>query len=158
MGIGTNLKEILKAKGITVKELSEKSGIPASTIYSIIKRDNNTVQTNILKKLIDTLDISTNDLIGTIEWDVSNVVNLINKALPNDLEKFLSDQMIESEILNSDNPERHHLLIYYYNTLNQIGRNALVDILSNLISLNDEGNNEAAKRVEELTHIDRYKK
>lgn len=40
MGFGTNLKRLLTARGKTVVWLAEESGIPSTTLYSIIKRDN----------------------------------------------------------------------------------------------------------------------
>lgn len=39
MGYGANLKKILDEKGITIKELSRKTGIAATTLYSIVQRD-----------------------------------------------------------------------------------------------------------------------
>ena len=39
MGYGKNLKEILIDYHMSVKELSRKTGIPATTIYSAIHRD-----------------------------------------------------------------------------------------------------------------------
>ena len=40
MGFGTKLKRLLTARGKTVVWLAEESGIPSTTLYSIIKRDN----------------------------------------------------------------------------------------------------------------------
>lgn len=40
MGYGGRLKKILKENKVTVKEVSRYTGIPATTLYSIIKRDN----------------------------------------------------------------------------------------------------------------------
>ena len=39
MGYGANLKKILDEKGITIKDLSRKTGIAATTLYSIVQRD-----------------------------------------------------------------------------------------------------------------------
>ena len=62
----------------------------------------------------------------------------------------------QREELNRDNDIRHHLLIYYYDEMERIGRDSLVEILSNLKILNDIGQKEASKRVKELTEIPRY--
>lgn len=160
MGIGTKIKELLLFKGISVKELSEKTGIPASTIYSIIKRDNNTVQTDILIKMANVLDVPVDDLMSTITWDLSNLVKLVEKTYTEGKKKQIdwNSYFLEQEILNSDNKERHHLLIHYYNTLDQVGRDATLEILSSLIILNNTGITEAVKRIEELTLIEKYKK
>ncbi|MCM1551458.1 MAG: XRE family transcriptional regulator [Butyrivibrio sp.] len=39
MGDGKKLKEIIKEKGTNVKQLSVRTGIPATTLYSAIQRD-----------------------------------------------------------------------------------------------------------------------
>lgn len=39
MGYGENLKKYLKEKGIKVTHLAEKTGIPATTLYSMLRRD-----------------------------------------------------------------------------------------------------------------------
>ena len=39
MGYGKVLKEILDEKQMSVKTLSRNTGVPAPTIYSIIRRD-----------------------------------------------------------------------------------------------------------------------
>lgn len=52
MGLGKNLKEILKQKNMTIKDLSEKTGISANTLYSITKRDGRTARFDIIKKYV----------------------------------------------------------------------------------------------------------
>ena len=37
MGTGQRIKELTKERGITLKELAEKSGVSYNTIYSIIE-------------------------------------------------------------------------------------------------------------------------
>ncbi len=58
MGVGFQLKAILREKGITIKELSDRTGIPVNTLYSITKRDSIRVDKVILKKIADELGIS----------------------------------------------------------------------------------------------------
>ena len=57
MGIGKKLSEILEQKNSNPNELSELSGIPSSTIYSIIKRDNSKVDIQVLLKICNVLNI-----------------------------------------------------------------------------------------------------
>ena len=77
MGLGVRLKEILKAEGLTIKELSEMSGVSINTLYSITKRDNIMARYDIVKKIADTLHIDVEELVGqTIDYDkVENVKN-----------------------------------------------------------------------------------
>lgn len=72
MAIGKNLKYICKMRGITLKELSEKSGVPLGTIYSITLRDPGSINSETMKALCDTLGIESvfiesGDLLGCYE-------------------------------------------------------------------------------------------
>lgn len=67
MGIGVNLKKLLKEKKMSVQELSKISGISANTLYGIIKRDNNTLQPDILEKLVIGIGTTKDRILG---WDV----------------------------------------------------------------------------------------
>ena len=58
MAIGRKLKEILKQKKITVRQLAKDSGISENTLYGIIKRDNKTLDPDIAAKIVDCLQIS----------------------------------------------------------------------------------------------------
>ena len=55
MGFGNKLKEVLKKKGITIKELSELSGISINTLYSITKRDTQIPDREIVDKIVAAL-------------------------------------------------------------------------------------------------------
>jgi len=63
MGIGVRLKNILKEKDITIKELSLKADIPSNTLYSITKRDNQNVRSDILQKIATALCIDVDALL-----------------------------------------------------------------------------------------------
>ena len=63
MGIGSNLENILKKKGISVAELSRRSEIPASTIYATIRRDSDKMDFSIQDKITKALNISFSDLL-----------------------------------------------------------------------------------------------
>lgn len=51
MGFGMNLKEILRNKKMTIKQLSESSGISLNTLYSITKRDSVRVDNIIVQRI-----------------------------------------------------------------------------------------------------------
>lgn len=61
MGYGTNLKNALKERHMTVKELSRQAGISATTLYSVITRDSSVRYDHALR-IANVLDINT-DLI-----------------------------------------------------------------------------------------------
>lgn len=58
MELGTKIKEIVKSRNITIKELSEISGVSLNTLYSITKRNNKTIRPDILIKMANALEIS----------------------------------------------------------------------------------------------------
>ena len=63
MGFGLRLKELLKQKKMTIKELSEKTGISINTLYSITKRDTKIPDPQIIKKISEVLQIQEDDLL-----------------------------------------------------------------------------------------------
>jgi transcriptional regulator with XRE-family HTH domain len=58
MGVGLRLKTVLREKKMTIKELSEQTGISLNTLYSITKRDTENVDEVILGKISDALLLS----------------------------------------------------------------------------------------------------
>lgn len=64
MGIGVTLKNILRNRKMTIKQLSKESGISINTLYSITKRDSERVNEVILQRIADTLGIPINGLTG----------------------------------------------------------------------------------------------
>ena len=60
MGIGKTLSDILEENKTNPNELSERTGIPPSTIYSIIRRDNMKVDISVLARICKELGVSMN--------------------------------------------------------------------------------------------------
>lgn len=79
MAIGIRLKEILKQKKMTVKQLSENSGVSENTLYGIIKRDNKTINPDIATKITTALEIKIADLMGISDY-INSVENEIRQA------------------------------------------------------------------------------
>lgn len=77
MGTGQRIKELTKERGITLKELAEKSGVSYNTIYSITKRDSNRVQGEILQRVSAALDVSPSELIGTDVKKFDDILGII---------------------------------------------------------------------------------
>ena len=57
MGIGKNVKALAKAKGLNLIELSEKSGVPVNTIYTLMQVDPKNATTRTLDKLARALEV-----------------------------------------------------------------------------------------------------
>ena len=55
--IGSTLKQLLAEKRMTVGELSRRVDVPAQTLYSIIRRDNMTIDFDVLLRICSALDV-----------------------------------------------------------------------------------------------------
>lgn len=64
MGIGLRLKEVLRDRKMTIKQLSELSGVSHNTLYSITKRDSERIDPILLEKIAAALRVSTGSLLG----------------------------------------------------------------------------------------------
>lgn len=73
MGVGFRLKKILRERGMTIKRLSEISGVSVNTLYSITKRDSERVDPVIIQKIADALFIPILDLYDDEGWIRENV-------------------------------------------------------------------------------------
>jgi transcriptional regulator with XRE-family HTH domain len=62
--MGERIKAQMKANGLKVKDLSERSGVPQSTIYGILRRNSTSVQRETGIKLAKALGCSTSELYG----------------------------------------------------------------------------------------------
>lgn len=57
MGVGFRIREVAKERKINFKELAKKAGVSYNTLYSIIKRDSDRVDTGTLSKVAQALDV-----------------------------------------------------------------------------------------------------
>ena len=55
--IGDKLQSVLDIKGIKPGSLASMTGIPKSTIYSIIKRNNKNVEFSVIERISDALGV-----------------------------------------------------------------------------------------------------
>ena len=54
---GSMLKQILDDKGITVSELARRLNAPAQTLYSMVKRDNQKVDFDLMMRICSELNV-----------------------------------------------------------------------------------------------------
>lgn len=137
MSIGNNMRKIRKEKNLTLQQIADKMNCSPQNIaqYENGKR---MPKLETLQKIASVLDVDINKLLGN--------------------ERFPFEPELRETYVNFDNKERHHLLIHHYDEMGRIGRDSLIEILAYLKILNDDGQMEASKRVEELTEIPRYTK
>ncbi len=129
MGVGTKIKELIKERKITIKQLAELTDIPVNTLYSIIKRDSERVRADTVQILADKLGVTPTYLIGF------------------DDQIFKPEQYSHEELAEI----KAGAWAAYKGTAEQ-------SLLSAFGKLNDEGQSKAVERVEELTEIPKYKK
>lgn len=191
MGFGLHLKEILRERGMTIKQLAEISGISVNTLYSITKRDSLRVDAVILKKIAQTLGLSVTELIGSVnssgETDIGLVALGISELLGIDDQEAVFEAVSEiiqkqdpfsPEVLESirkrakelklrnsiqksfesslHSPKGSFNIADYLNTEHTNKSKAIKEISKLLDSLNEDGQLEAVKRIEELTEISKY--
>lgn len=65
MGVGIRLKELLRDRGMTIKELAEQANVPANTLYSITRRDSERVDFVVLNRIANALEVGVDALVLT---------------------------------------------------------------------------------------------
>ena len=63
--IGSTLKQLLAERKMTVGELARRVDVPAQTLYSIIRRDNMTIDIDVLQRICAALDVPMDVFCGT---------------------------------------------------------------------------------------------
>ncbi len=71
MRTGSNLKNFLKEKNMTIKELAEKTDISLNTLYSITKRDSE-LSDDLIKKISSSLKIPIEELLEMLSSNSSD--------------------------------------------------------------------------------------
>ena len=115
IGIGTNLKRILAERKLKINELSQISGIPVNTLYSITKRDSNNISSSVITSLATALNVSPFDL--TIDTELLRS----DLELFDEIEKKYGSNAIE--------------LLQDFDSLNQIGKRKACEYVSDLTEI-----------------------
>ena len=156
MGVGFRIKQILRNRKMTIKQLSEKSGISVNTLYSITKRDSENVDPVIMQKIADTLDIP------IYELDVSKLVHDTpeNRAIAEAGFKaaFGRSSKNEHEITNTDSENNYitverdkmlHALETAFSILNEQGRQSVIEY-AKILAGNPDYQNAVAEAILEV--------
>lgn len=111
-----NLKEVAKSKGTNIKQLAEKCGVPASTLYSISRGDTNldNVGVDLFLKIAKGLDVSSEELYLSVKSNTEYAVVNIDSGDP--LPAHGNPDEGESELLeiyrSLTEEGKNHLLVY----------------------------------------------
>lgn len=141
MRVGDQIKKARKNAGLTQKQLSEKTGIPAITIQQY-ERGVRAPKVDSLQKISIALGVSLDDLLGTYQKVPAIRVPTDN---PNDRYAFLLNKKLNNDITPEEADE--------LSSLHRLNR-----IAGHLDKLNDIGQQKAVERVEELTKIPDYQR
>lgn len=159
------LKELRKGKGLSQKQLAEKTGISVHTInsYESGRRDPNTKNLQILQ---DFFQVSQGFLLGELRTDdffkdqevidlnLDTVLTQISMLKQNmKISESYQNRVATLFLLKSLNYINNEMLCRTTNTLDEKDINSLFNAL---ILLNDKGLKEAIKRIQELTYITTY--
>ena len=159
------LKELRKSKGLSQKQLAEKTGISVHTInsYESGRRDPNTKNLQILQ---DFFQVSQGFLLGELKSDdffkdqevidlnLDTVLTQISMLKQNmKMSESYQNRVATLFLLKSLNYINNEMLCRTTNTLDENDINSLFNAL---ILLNDKGLKEAIKRIQELTYITTY--
>lgn len=159
------LKELRKSKGLSQKQLAEKTGISVHTInsYESGRRDPNTKNLQILQ---DFFQVSQGFLLGELKSDdffkdqevidlnLDTVLTQISMLKQNmKISESYQNRVATFFLLKSLNYINNEMLCRTTNTLDENDINSLFNAL---ILLNDKGLKEAIKRIQELTYITTY--
>lgn len=159
------LKELRKSKGLSQKQLAEKTGISVHTInsYESGRRDPNTKNVQILQ---DFFQVSQGFLLGDLKSDdffkdqevidlnLDTVLTQISILKQNmKISESYQNRVATLFLLKSLNYINNEMLCRTTNTLNEKDINSLFNALT---LLNDKGVKEAIKRIQELTYITTY--
>ena len=159
------LKELRKSKGLSQKQLAEKTGISVHTInsYESGRRDPNTKNLQILQ---DFFQVSQGFLLGelksydffkdqeVIDLNLDTVLTQISMLKQNmKISESYQNRVATLFLLKSLNYINNEMLCRTTNTLDENDINSLFNAL---ILLNDKGLKEAIKRIQELTYITTY--
>ena len=174
MGVGKNLKRILKEKNITIAKLAEMTNISKNTLYAITKRDSFNVRQDNIKKIAEALDISTLDLVysDVSEWPKENIKIALHPSgdahvvIP---EREMSNQerlywKLLDDWMNSKSED--HLIDYFYGavgddndraeTLRMIDCTLTDKIITSLDNFNVIGKYKISKYIDSLDQLQVY--
>lgn len=133
MSYGARLKEILKEKNMSVKELSKKANINQSTLYTIIRRDTS-IRYDHAIRIASILDIDVSEICKINPYDVGETLpklisefgGLLTQVNKNSYEKYRLDSVLNL-FDYQDFPKIDQLLCNFF-TLSDEGRNVCLII------------------------------
>ncbi len=74
MGIGARLVELMEKRKINTNELANMIGVPPTTLYSMIKRDSNRVDIDLIIKISHALGMTADEFLSGESFEKPNTL------------------------------------------------------------------------------------
>lgn len=153
MALGREIEKLITNQNLSLKSFAKKAGISYNTLYAIVKRDNETIKPEIMKKISAALNLP-------YDYFLQN----ISDNLFSDLIAHVDSLYDKDSSFNDISKEEWQFLFTLSHSLqlttDELKKEkcqwATMQILNALSKLSLIGISEAVKRVEELTHIPPY--
>lgn len=146
MDIGTRIKELRKARGMTQKELAKKTSLSIASIQGYEQKKYKP-KLNTIAKIAVALDVLLLDLVDTDDPILQNEITAIN----------IPDLNYINSVLRSTRSQNIYELNRILSDGNDI-QQLFWDLLTNFNLLNEFGKKEAVKQIELFSKIPDYRK
>jgi len=157
------VKRLLEENKMSISELSKKSGIPKSTLYSLISRKSKAISHENIMKISEAFEVTSDYLMGWTKDKSGQVHHFVpspHKDMSPEEEFLYAQEIVERAAKAASDLDKKRL-----DTLSLIGEDAIKNILpipDKLISyssqLNEAGQQKAIEQMELLTKIPEYQK
>ena len=109
MALGKRIKMILDRRGMSIKELSDLSGVNYGALSSLIRRDSESTNTDNLNRIADALDVDVVTLTGCDAYDsfFQESKDYLDKALQKSL-------------------------LFHFDQMNNVGKSCSIDVVQRL--------------------------
>lgn len=150
----------MKDKNLTIKELSQKSGVSLNTLYSITKRDSNMSRYDIVKKIASSLGISVEELTGyEIDESKTNIKNArLHEVIKRDNTQTTDINKILNKMAGSAQMEFHEFQVPLLAELLTEQDDKILHANALFEQLNEIGQEKAIEHLELLAKIPEYQK
>ena len=146
MDIGTRIKELRKARGMTQKELAKKTSLSIASIQGYEQKKYKP-KLNTIAKIAVALDVLLLDLVDTDDPILQNEITAIN----------IPDLNYINSVLRSTRSQNIYELNRILSDKNDI-QQLFWDLLTNFNLLNEFGKKDAVKQIELCSKIPDYRK
>ncbi len=92
---GERIKKITVEKGMSLRSVAIKSGVPYNTLYAIVSRKSNRIDIGTIQKICDTLDVDIRYILGATDMPGHSEMTDGERE---ELEKLETERLLEKEL------------------------------------------------------------